>query len=123
MFHFIGVSHAIENQLAERVKPYAEWREKRDKLLVAPDHGVLVGRVLDIKPEKELMIVDFMGAKWVVDISKAVSKNDFKPQIGHPVGLIGEKVKEGEFRADRVLPFRPKNLSGAKPRMFMPTRK
>jgi hypothetical protein len=123
VFHFVGVGHSIEDSLMQNIRPYAEWREKRDRVLVVPDQGVLVGRVIDIKPDKELMIIDFMGAKWAVDISKAISKNDFQPQIGYPVGVIGEKIKEGAFRADMIMPFRPPKALDIKPRMLMPPKK
>lgn len=107
MFYFVGVGHSVENSLTKNVGPYAEWRDQRDQFLVAPDKGVLVGRVLDVKPKEELMIIDFMGAKWIVDISDAVSKDNFQPQIGRPVGLAGEKISNDEFRADKIFPFRP----------------
>ena len=107
MFYFVGVGHSVENSLTEKVGPYAEWRDMRDKFLVAPDNGVLVGRVLDIKPKEELMIIDFMRTKWVVDISEAFSVDNFQPQIGRPVGLAGEKISDDEFKADKIFPFRP----------------
>ena len=109
VFHFVGVGHSIERNLIQHVGPYAKWSEVRDKVMVAPDKGVLVGRVIDIKPEKELMIIDFMGEKWIVDISKAIAKDNFKPEVGFPVGMIGEKIKEGIFKADRIMPWRPNN--------------
>ena len=109
IFYFAGGAHSFENELANRVRPYAQWMEKREKAFVAPDEGVLVGMVTDIKKDEQLMIVDFNGTKWAVDISKAVHKNDFKPEVGRSVGAIGEKIGEGVFRADKIMPWRPKN--------------
>jgi hypothetical protein len=108
VFHFVGIGHSIERNL-QQVPPYARWSETRDRVMVAPEKGVLVGRVIDIKPEKELMIIDFMGEKWIVDISEAIAKDDFKPEVGFPVGMLGEKVREGIFKADRIMPWRPNN--------------
>ena len=109
VLYFAGAAHSIENELANRVKPYANWMEKNEKFFVAPDEGVLVGIVIDIKKDEQLMIVDFNGVKWTVDTSKAVYKKNFKPQIRRPVGAIGEKIEEGIFKADKIMPWRPKN--------------
>lgn len=118
VLYFVGVGHSVENSLTEKIGPYAEWRENRDRFLVAPDDGVLAGKVVDIKPEEKLMIIDFMGTKWNVDISEAISKNDFQPKVGRPVGLLGEKISDDEFRAYRIMPFRPPRLNGFPKRMI-----
>ena len=49
ILYFAGAAHSVENELADRVKPYADWMEKNEKTLVAPDEGVLVGIVIDNK--------------------------------------------------------------------------
>jgi hypothetical protein len=108
IFYFAGGAHSIENELANRIRPYAGWMEKREKVFVAPDEGALIGMVVDIKKDEQLMIVDFNHMEWTVDISKAVYKNDFQPEIGRPVGVIGEKIEEGIFRADRIMSWRPR---------------
>ncbi|MBN2087028.1 hypothetical protein JW758_01640 [Candidatus Peregrinibacteria bacterium] len=120
ILYFVGVGHSVENVLINRVGPYAEWRDDRDRFLVAPNEGVLVGRVIEIKPDEELLIIDFMSEKWVVDISYAVSNDNFEPQVGLPVGLIGKQIKEGEFFAERIMPFRPPRQLNVRPRIFNP---
>jgi len=109
ILYFSGAAHFVENGLADRVKPYAKWLEKNEQMLVAPDEGTLVGMIISVNKEKELMIVDFMQHEWIVDISKAIYKKDFKPQAGRPVGAIGEKTGEKTFRADKIMPWKPNN--------------
>jgi hypothetical protein len=109
ILYFAGAAHFIENRLADNVKPYARWMEKNEQMLVVPDQGTLAGMITSVNEKSELMIVDFMKHEWTVDISKAVYKKDFKPQVGRPVGVIGDKTGENTFRADKIMPWRPNN--------------
>jgi hypothetical protein len=107
VFYFAGVGHFIERGLMNHIRPYARWSERHDSGMVAPDDGVLIGKVIDIKEDRELMIIDFRGEQWVVDISSAVYKGDFKPLAGYPVGIIGERMGQGIFKAEKIMPWKP----------------
>ena len=106
--YFVGAGHAVERGLMQNIGPYAKWQQKRDSMLVEPGRGVLVGKVIQISPGVNLIVIDFKSTKWTVDTTKAKFKNDFKPQIDLSVGVLGKKISKDIFEADRILPWQPK---------------
>jgi len=116
--HAVGMGRFIEDNLNNKIGPYAEWTRHRERIMVAPDDGTLVGEIVELKSDEEIMILDFIGKKWAVDIDGVEFKDDFEPEVGVSVGVIGEKIKEGEFKADRIMLW--KQGSHKRLRMMVP---
>jgi hypothetical protein len=102
----IRADRPVEKGLRDYVKPYAEWQEYRQKVFNAPERGILIGRIAEIHPKAEWMVIDFMHQEWLVDISSASLYREFKPYVGLPIGIKGKKVDNFHFRASQIAPWR-----------------
>lgn len=107
--YFAGAGHAIEKGLMNNVRPYAGWQERRDRTMVAPDRGMLVGKVIKIVPNANLIIIDLRSAQWKVDTAQAKFKDNFTPQINLNVGVLGKKTGQDAFKAERVMLWEPRH--------------
>ncbi|MBU0577944.1 hypothetical protein KJ742_03290 [Patescibacteria group bacterium] len=105
--YFVGVGHSVDTALAESIPPYATWKEKRDGAMVVPDRGALVGRIINLMSDEQIMMIDFKGTKWTVDITDAEFKDDFRLQLRQSIGVLGEKIDEDEFKAKRIMLWKP----------------
>ena len=106
ILYFMGVGNFTEGHLTDNFKPYERWSEIRDRSMVAPDNGVLVGKVIDIESDKEVIIIDFLRDSWEVDVSDALFVKDFELQLHKPVSIFGERTGAGEFKAEKIMPWR-----------------
>lgn len=97
----------FEAVMIERVPPYAEYMRGRERLLAAPEHGVLAGVIIDEQNGVVIVVNDIERREWEVDISMA----KYRPrdvEVGHAVLAVGEKTGEFLFVADDIKPFRPR---------------
>lgn len=102
----------VDNSLRQNFRPYDQYQELRDKVWQAPENGVLPGKVADIKGDTLMLLDDFSGKRWEVDIE------DIKypplvpqPQIGDQVIAVGEKTGKYTFDAEGIRPT-PQVLKG-----------
>jgi hypothetical protein len=77
--------------------PYAEWSR--------PDDGYLGGEVQSVEAGKSLVLKDFSGDEWAVDISTAI--NDVKNQglVGEDIAIRGERTGRSSFKAKTLEDF------------------
>ncbi|QQR82961.1 hypothetical protein IPJ72_03995 [Candidatus Peregrinibacteria bacterium] len=104
--HSIGTSQLVEQQLNDHVKPYAQWQQMKDRALVDPKNGLLVGRIVQITPEQSVMVVDFRNMTWTVQIDHTMYFDSFVPAINAHAIMLGEMLDEQRFRADRMMEWR-----------------
>lgn len=105
--YFVGVGDTVHAALSNNVPTYAQWEENRDKMMVAPDRGALVGRITEFKSDDEIVLVDLKGNVWEVDISNAEIQQESMLRARMPIGVIGGKTSENTFNAKRIVPWRP----------------
>lgn len=104
----IGTSRVVERQLADHVPPYAHWQRMRDQALVKPENGLLVGRIIDIAPGQQMMVIDFKNMQWTVYIDDTLYMDSFVPEIDARAVMLGEVLGDQLFRADRMMNWRPR---------------
>lgn len=95
----------FEAAMIERVPPYAKYMENREHLLVAPDHGVVAGMIIDEKKGVLIILNDVNNREWKVDITDALYR-ERDIEVGRAVLAIGEKSGEFDFAASAVKPFK-----------------
>jgi len=91
----------FENAIRENFKPYQAWEMKKRQRLVRPNHGAIAGEVQEIK-EGKIRIRDFQNREWTVETNKTRYHNERIPEVGDKVGIMGKKVDEESFKAERV---------------------
>lgn len=95
----------FEAVMIERVPPYAKYMEDREHLLVAPEHGVVAGMIIDEEDGVLIILNDVKNREWKVDITNARYR-DKDVEVGHAVLAVGEKEDDFEFTASAIKPFR-----------------
>ena len=106
LFFAIKLDVPIERGLQNHVRPYAALQQSREKMLVAPDRGVLAGEIIKIDLEKEIMIIDLRNRKWIVDIRDAQIGRSVILKEGERIMIIGTKESDGLFKAKEVRLFK-----------------
>ncbi|PIZ74764.1 hypothetical protein COY07_00165 [Candidatus Peregrinibacteria bacterium CG_4_10_14_0_2_um_filter_43_11] len=105
VFYEVKLDNPIEDHLQKNIPPYAQWHENRRKMFVAPEKGVLAGRISKIIPAESLVIIDFKKAQWTVDIRTAEMELKMPLNVDMHVGVIGEKTGDYTFKAYQIRPF------------------
>lgn len=104
IFFFSEADQPIEAGLRNNFVPYAMWENQQNEMFVAPEHGVLAGRIINIRvPKKEWVVVDLRNDEWLVDIQNAILNEQFRAKIGIPVGMTGQVTSDDHFKADRIV--------------------
>ncbi len=98
-------AEGIERALRENIQPYQQYQELRDKVWQAPERGILPGRIVNIKEGTLMLLDDFSGKRWEVNIED-VTLPPFAPKlkVGDQVVVVGEKTGDFSFDADAVRP-------------------
>jgi len=97
-------AEGMENFMRHHVKPYQEFQEFREKVWHAPEHGVLPGRIVKVERDVMVLLDDFSGKTWEVDVSDAHMPPKMKINIGDVVVAVGKKTGESEFKAEGLKP-------------------
>lgn len=98
-------AEGIETALRENIKPYNQYREIREQIWMAPEQGILPGRIYKIQDETLLLLDDRSGKRWEVDITEAlIPPLAPKPKVGDTVIIIGERTGENTFEAEGIRP-------------------
>ncbi len=108
VFYLTHADEPVEAMIRNNIKPYQVWQEIRQKPLVAPDKGVIAGRLIKKEEgeKEEWKVVDFRGKEWLVDISEFKERQDFEPRIGMPIGIKGSRINGEHFKVERMRPWR-----------------
>ncbi len=101
LFYAIKLDQPFESRL-QNIKPYAQWQQRQDSRLVAPDRGTLIGVIKEINRRENMIVVDLKGSRWTVDITEAKKVSDTPIKVGSRIGIIGEKTGADTFRADQI---------------------
>jgi len=107
-------AEGIERTLRENIRPYDQYRELREKIWQAPERGILPGKVINIEINSIMLLDDFSGKRWEIDIEDAVIPPfTLKPKVGDRVVVIGGKTGQNTFDAETIRPA-PQVLNGFK---------
>lgn len=106
LFYLTKADRPIEEGIRNNLTPYHQWEIRRNEMFAAPEKGVLAGEIIEINPEEEWIVVDFKNNKWIVDVSEAKTPVQIIFEIGMQVGMMGEMIDHGLFKAERIAPWR-----------------
>jgi hypothetical protein len=97
-------AEGMENFMREKVPPYREYQEFREKVWHAPEKGILPGRILSIKNDSMIIMDDMSGTKWKVDISNAQIPPFMKLTVDDVVIAVGSVEGKAKFTAEGIRP-------------------
>ncbi len=110
LFFTIKLDVPVETSLREHVRPYNTLQQHREKMFVAPDRGVLPGRIIKIDADNKIVIIDPKNNEWLIDISDALIKDGVNLKEGERVMVIGKKESNGLFSATEVRQFKKRDM-------------
>jgi len=95
---FSRLSDRFDDAVCDHLQPCSMLKKHREMMWLAPEHGVLAGRILEIKGKELWVVNDMTGKKWNV----LVGECGFKPRIDLPIVAHGKKLGENKFKAEKI---------------------
>lgn len=119
LFYIAKADKPIEEGLKRNLRPYEQWQNRRNQMFAAPEKGVLAGEIIEINSDEEWIVVDFKNKKWLVNISEAHTPIRIGFEVGMKVGMLGEMIEKGHFKATRIAPWKKEMLPPMPPKEIM----
>ena len=99
LLHMAGWSESFDIILKQNIPPYRQVRELRMDVWSNPKAGMLAGTV-DYIDEQFIIIQDFEGIPWNVDIAAVHPRELSMIMPGMPIRITGVVTDEGQFLAN-----------------------
>ncbi len=100
----VGVAERTERFIYERFPAYEKIVSLREMRWARPEDGVLAGEIWG-RIEGGFALEDLKGNSWKVMARPEVMDPRLKIRRGMQVRIIGEKIDQGLFEAEKVLPW------------------
>lgn len=106
LFYKMGLSERLETVFQDRIPIYRTFQERRMKLWVAPERGLLAGKIAEIMSGKEFKLRDFRGNSWtIISGEDTLWRRGLKPTRNLQIKIIGRMQKKGLFVAKEIRPW------------------
>jgi len=102
LFVYTGGAKTMEQIFAKNVPVYKSVEENRVLRWSNPENGFLSGVILENKNEKTILIEDFNGTKWEVDIQDALIRSRLHLDQREKIKIIGEILEDNIFVAQEI---------------------
>jgi hypothetical protein len=101
LFYRAGVGARIEQMAADTVPYYNQMNYAR-ALWVAPDKGLLAGKILAVTGD-QVRLQDLNGDIWDINIASSTGRENISPQSD--IKIIGVRAGERTFTASQIRPW------------------
>lgn len=110
ILYFAKVDQPVEERLRDHLKPYEQWQERKQTHFLAPEKGVISGRIIEFnRGEQAFILMDIKKNEWDVDLENA----DYPPLLlKKPVVVSGEDLGNFQFEAEVVKFLHPQRGRG-----------
>lgn len=106
VFYNMGIGPDVESELAEHVPAYMYYGHPRAMLWSHPEQGMIAGTILEVEDDTSFQLRDFDSIVWKIEpASTTTDWPDMTP--GMHVRIIGQESDRQDFRAVKILPWRP----------------
>jgi hypothetical protein len=105
LLHVAEAGSSLHNFLAARLPSYADYTHVPYAEWSRPDKGTLGGEVQSVEAGKSLVLKDFSGKQWNVDISTAINNVKNQDLIKEDVAIRGERTGPFSFKANSMEDF------------------
>jgi hypothetical protein len=109
--HTLGAGEKIEDFVAESVPEYENivCCSARKDVWVQPARGLLAGRIISVRDDRNFALKDFAGFSWQIQENDDTLEYDpLQIQPGEDVKVIGEKKMDFVFWAREIRPWKNK---------------
>lgn len=102
ILHFAGAGRRTHDYLSSRFPMYDRLTRPMDKSLADPGKGWLAGPALSFDGKSTLVMKDFSGREWTVDVTGAKITLDEPLGSQEDVSIKGERTGPSAFRAHSI---------------------
>ncbi len=104
LFSAVGMGEKVDKIMASKLSMYRTVSPLKLEVWMDPDGGRLSGTIKDVG-EQQIVIDDFSGEVWIVDISRALVRGRVKLEVGQQIKIIGEMESSTNFEASEIRPW------------------
>ncbi len=102
LFFYTGGAEKMERIFAENVPVYESFEERRILRWSNPENGFLSGIILENKNKEIILIEDFNGMKWEINLQDASIRLRASLKSGEKIKIIGEILEDNIFIAKEI---------------------
>ncbi len=102
LFFYTGGGQDIERIFAKRVGIYKGIEERKVSVWSHPEYGFLSGTILEKQSDDILLLEDFIGEKWQINIQNAVMHFGLSLEAGEKIKIIGLILEDNIFTAEEI---------------------
>jgi hypothetical protein len=110
LFFYTGGGQKIEEVFARRVSIYKGIEERKISKWSCPESGFLSGIILEKQSDDTLLLEDFTGKEWQINIENAAIHFKLSLELGEKVKIIGTASGENIFTANEIRIWQGSNL-------------
>ena len=102
LLYATGLPERLETVFQDNVPFYRELQERKQRVWMSPEQGLLAGRIIKIVPEQKIQIEDLHGNNWVIDISDTIWRGRLSPAENQKIKILGRMKGESQFVAEEI---------------------
>ena len=102
LFFYTGGAEKMELIFAENISVYKSFEERRISRWSHPENGFLSGLILENKSKDIILIKDFNGMKWEINIQDAFIRSKLYLNQGEKIKITGEILEDNIFTAQEI---------------------
>ena len=106
LFYSIGLASATDKILEQKIPRYVGIENRKMQFLNQPEKGLLSGKIVPSPRSDVLILEDFGGNNWEIDVSDLTEIDFVILDNFEMVNILGEKTAEGKFEACIVRPWK-----------------
>lgn len=102
LFFYTGGAKKMEQIFADNIPVYKSFEERRISRWSNPENGFLSGVILENKNKELILIKDFSGNHWEVDIQETFICSNLYLNKGDKIKIIGKILENNIFIAQEI---------------------
>lgn len=92
----------LESLMEQHFAFYESSEKRKQEVWSSPGDGLLAGIIEKNIPKEQIMLTDFNGTTWTIDVSTAFFRGKMMPAEGLKIKLIGRQTGNRQFKAGEV---------------------
>jgi len=105
LLYALGMGYLLDHTASRYVPSYRDAGEVNAGVWLAPGQGRIVGKIVSRQGNQQIILNDFEGQNWKVDISDISLQKQKLMNIAQPIRLLGTEGNNYTFVACDVLPW------------------
>lgn len=108
---FSGLSQNVDATLNENIRAYPSWQKAKRSIWTHPEEGRLSGRILSTQAQERMVLEDWNGRVWDIDLTSAHIRSRVRLEPQELVKVIG-RLDHDTFVGTEVRPWKGRHGRG-----------